>query len=66
VHLGEAGDVKAISAAIGKAIIASGAELYQLQPETRDLESLFREVNSNLPLTNVSSNNKKEVLDHAA
>lgn len=66
VHLGEAGDVKAISAAIAKAIIASGAELYQLQPETRDLESLFREVNSNLPLTNVSSNNKKEVLDHAA
>lgn len=66
VHLGEAGDVKAISAAIGKAIIASGAELYQLQPETRDLESLFREVNSNLLLTNVSSNNKKEVLDHAA
>ncbi|HEY0893319.1 MAG TPA: ABC transporter ATP-binding protein [Cellvibrio sp.] len=66
VHLGEAGDVKAISAAIGKAIIASGAELYQLQPETRDLESLFREVNSNLHLTNVSSNNKKEVLDHAA
>ncbi|WP_331350679.1 ABC transporter ATP-binding protein [Cellvibrio sp. UBA7671] len=66
VHMGEAGDVKAISAGIGKAIIASGAELYQLQPETRDLESLFREVNNNLPLTNVSSNNKKEVLDHAA
>lgn len=66
VHLGEAGDVKAISASIAKALIASGAELYQLQPETRDLESLFREVNSNLPLTNVSSNNKKEVLDHAA
>lgn len=66
VHLGEAGDVKTISAAIAKTLISSGAELYQLQPETRDLESLFREVNSNIPLTNVSSNNKKEVLDHAA
>lgn len=66
VHLGEAGDVKKISAAIAKALTANGAELYQLQPETRDLESLFREVNSNLPLTHVSSNNKKEVLDHAA
>lgn len=66
VHLGDAGDVKTISSAIAKALIGTGAELYQLQPETRDLESLFREVNSNLPLTNDSSNNEKEVLDHAA
>lgn len=66
VHLGEAGDVKSISAAIAKVLIGRDAEVYQLQPETRDLESLFREVNSNLPLTTISSNNKKEVLDHAA
>ena len=66
VHLGEAGDVKIISAAIAKALIGSGAELYQLQPETRDLESLFREVNSSLSFANGSSKNNKEVLDHAA
>lgn len=66
VHLGEAGDVKAISAAIAKTLLGCGADVYQLQPETRDLESLFREVNSNSPLTNDSSNNKKEVLNHAA
>lgn len=61
IHLGEAGDVKAISAAIAKVLLGSGADLYQLQPETRDLESLFREVNNNLPLQN-----NKEALDHAA
>lgn len=66
VHLGEAGDVKIISAAIAKALIGSGAELYQLQPETRDLESLFREINSNLSFASSSSKNNKEVLDHAA
>lgn len=66
VYLGEAGDVKSISAAIAKNLIDSGAELYQLQPETRDLESLFREVNSNFPFINDSLKNKKEVLDHAA
>ncbi|WP_062058978.1 ABC transporter ATP-binding protein [Cellvibrio sp. OA-2007] len=61
IHLGEAGDVKAISAAIAKILLGSGADLYQLQAETRDLESLFREVNNNLPLQN-----NKEALDHAA
>jgi ABC-2 type transport system ATP-binding protein len=61
VHLGEAGDAKAINAAIAKTLVGNGAQLYQLQPETRDLESLFREVNSNLP-----SNNNKKVLENAA
>lgn len=65
VLLGEAGDVKSISAAIAKIVIGNGAELYQLQPEARDLESLFREVNSDL-MVNKTSTNKKEVLDHAA
>lgn len=46
VQLGEAANSKAISAAIAKAIIDKGAELYQLRSESRDLESLFREVNS--------------------
>lgn len=43
-----------LCAAIAKALVNLGVEIYQLQPETRDLETLFREVN------------EKEVLDHAA
>lgn len=71
VHLGEAGDVKTISAAIAKALVNNGADIYQLQPETRDLESLFREVNSDLPFDNLHmknnpSNKKKEPFNHAA
>ena len=43
-----------LCAAIAKALVNQGVDIYQLQPETRDLETLFREVN------------EKEVLDHAA
>lgn len=43
-----------LCASIAKALVNLGVEIYQLQPETRDLETLFREVN------------EKEVLDHAA
>jgi ABC-2 type transport system ATP-binding protein len=39
-------DLQNLCAAVAKAIINSGADLYQLTPETRDLETLFREVNS--------------------
>jgi ABC-2 type transport system ATP-binding protein len=35
-----------IAADIAKAIIQAGAELYQLEPEHRDLETLFRELNN--------------------
>lgn len=52
---------KTISAALAKTIIESGAELYQLQPELRDLETLFREV-SNAPVENLA----KEELSDAA
>lgn len=60
VQLGEAANSKAISAAIAKAIIDKGAELYQLRSESRDLESLFREVNSGVV------QGKKEVEKNAA
>ena len=66
VHLGEAGNAKTVSAAIAKALLSRGADLYQLQPEIRDLESLFREVHSQRHLTTESSTNNKEALDHAA
>ncbi|WP_031434886.1 ABC transporter ATP-binding protein [Methylomarinum vadi] len=52
---------KTISAALAKTIIESGAELYQLQPELRDLETLFREVN-NAPVEKPA----KEELSNAA
>lgn len=66
VHLGDAGEAKAISAAIAKVLINHGADLYQLQPEIRDLESLFREVHRQGSLTTESSTTMKEALDHAA
>lgn len=52
---------QAVSAALAKAVIGAGAELYQMQAEIRDLESLFREVNS-APVLNP----QKEELNHAA
>lgn len=36
--------LKPVSAALAGATLQAGAELYQLQPEQRDLETLFREV----------------------
>lgn len=50
-----------ISAALAKTVINAGAELYQLQAELRDLETLFREVNS-APV----QNSQKEELSDAA
>ena len=50
-----------VAAALAKTVIDAGAELYQLQPELRDLETLFREVNS-AP----SNNSQKEELSDAA
>lgn len=47
-------DARAVCAAIAKALITAGAELYQLHIETHNLERLFREVNT------------KEVIRHAA
>lgn len=46
LQLGDDVDLQNLCAAVAKVIIQSGADLYQLTPETRDLETLFREVNS--------------------
>ena len=44
----------AICADIAKQIITAGAELFQLQPEQRDLETLFREVSQHNPQENLN------------
>lgn len=45
IDLAEQTECKVVSAAIAKALFAAGADLYELRSETRDLETLFREVN---------------------
>src|SRR5690554_6454502 len=45
VTLAESADMDSVSAALAKAVLGAGADLYQLHAEVRDLESLFREVN---------------------
>lgn len=61
LQLAEDSDVSLICAAIAKTVLGQGADIYQLQPETRDLESLFREVNRTgvAPIA-------QEALEHAA
>lgn len=54
VQLADGASAQSLCASIAKALVDQGIDIYQLQPETRDLETLFREVNN------------KEVLDHAA
>lgn len=39
-------EIKPLAAAIARSVIEAGGELYQLRLESRDLESLFREVNT--------------------
>lgn len=46
IHLGDAADVQTTTAALARLVLENNAELYQLQPETRDLESLFRDINN--------------------
>ena len=53
-------DLDVVSAALAKAVIAAGADLYQLNAEVRDLESLFREVNQHTGAAD------KEDVRHAA
>ncbi|MGY6275455.1 ABC transporter ATP-binding protein [Methylomonas sp. MgM2] len=50
-----------VSAALAKIIINAGAELFQLQAELRDLETLFREVSS----ASVQNAQKEELSDAA-
>lgn len=54
IQLADDASAQSLCANIAKALVEQGIDIYQLQPENRDLETLFREVNN------------KEVLDHAA
>ena len=47
IVLAEGANLRSASATIARTLIAAGGELYRLQPEQRDLESLFRQVNEN-------------------
>ncbi len=49
--LSDVNSSNSIGAALARAVIESGADLYRLQPQLRDLETLFREV-SNAPIEN--------------
>lgn len=49
VKLTDSADAHVVSAAVAKAIHLAEADLYRLQPQQRDLETLFREVNQNAP-----------------
>ncbi len=46
VHVNDTGDINQLSAALVKALVNSGIDIYQIYSETRDLETLFREVNA--------------------
>jgi ABC-2 type transport system ATP-binding protein len=46
IQLGDAANVHNTAAAVARAVLQANAELYQLQPEVRDLESLFRDLNN--------------------
>ncbi len=55
--------------ALSKLLLGMNADIFQLQMESRDLETLFREVNSrevNSREASAAAGNKKEVLNHAA
>lgn len=45
LHLGGNKAIEEVSASLAKTLIQAGAYLYQLTPETHDLETLFRTVN---------------------
>lgn len=60
LQIDENADRNAVLSSLAKAIVSSGAELYRLQSEQRDLETLFREV-SEAPDTSST-----EELSHAA
>ena len=44
IGLAEASDAERLGARIARAVLDAGGELYQLAPQGRDLESVFREV----------------------
>lgn len=59
LKLTDEADAHRVSALVAKAIHTADRELYRLQPERRDLETLFREVNR-------SSSEPVKELEHAA
>lgn len=61
LQLAKDSNVSLICAAVAKTVLELGADIYQLQPEIRDLESLFREVNKTGVITTA-----QEALQHAA
>ena len=64
VQVNDTSDVNQLSAAIVKTLVNSGIDIYQIYSETRDLETLFREVNRGE--VTQSEANEKEVLKNAA
>ena len=61
LHISDDADAAQVCAAVARTLLAQNADIYQLQPETRNLENLFREVNQ----TGVATP-AKEVMEHAA
>ncbi|WP_105102169.1 ABC transporter ATP-binding protein [Microbulbifer pacificus] len=64
IPLTEGTNIRSTSAVIARTLIAAGGELYRLQPEQRDLESLFRQVNENNKENHKEKNS--EALENAA
>jgi ABC-2 type transport system ATP-binding protein len=54
LSLAEGADISATAAALARGIHNAGGQLFQLQPESRDLESLFREVNQQEAMTHAA------------
>jgi len=61
LQLAAEADARLVSATLAKTLLVHGADIYRLQPETRNLESLFRDVNE----TRVTPE-PREVMEHAA
>lgn len=61
LHLENDADANTVSATVAKTLFAQNADIYQLQPETRNLENLFREVNQT-----GGAPAAREVMEHAA
>jgi len=66
LELAAGGDHRAICGRLSHAVLTAGGELYELQMEHRDLETLFREV-SQAPLSSLGNDNSQaEGVRHAA
>lgn len=61
LHMDTTQDLHATSADLARVLLASGCDLYQLQPEYRNLESLFQDIQQTS-----SAQDAQEILTHAA